>query len=60
METRIKSISEMMAIVSQLKPFVANEREYDRLHVDFHDLIEANQWLLNEMSRQRGGGTNGR
>ena len=46
MQNPLKTIESLM---KQLRPFTKGDQAYGRLYADFHDLIDACEWLLTEL-----------
>lgn len=43
-----------LSLLNQLRPFVADEVTYGRIHSDLHDLLEASAWLLKTFAAHEG------
>jgi hypothetical protein len=41
-----------LAVVDQLRPFLADDAMHGRMYADLHDLIEVGEWLSTELSRR--------
>jgi hypothetical protein len=45
--------AEKLAFLKQLRPFVASEEAYGRMHADLQDLLEASEWLIGTVGALR-------